>query len=624
MGPNDLMIHVNSDFYYASPNLYAYTASPDTKYLQVQSPDSIYNPTSHHYNNPMINNSLLQESIDLENDIFMSSTPSFNCTPTLQPQLVDSYMLEKAIYQNDIMLSPTDAPSGLDSPNNNINDFGENMDDIHSPIEDMYGDKLLMEDDGTRMESDSSIVETISSSQTSPPSTAPSSPNQQSNSTTNNNNTPLWRRTPDRMHSLCNACGLYYKQYNTHRPLHIRNKPHTATGNPYTIPTSTATSTTSTSASSSASSSTSSSRKNTVNGGVTTTTSNEIPILQQPITSSNTTTNTSSSSQSQQEQQQKSLQQHQQLQQQQLQQQHHQQLQQQQIQQEIHRQSIVAAHHHHHHHQLIQPQTIVPTATMVNHSNNNNEAPIRCVNCAQTQTPLWRKNEKGQPICNACGLYAKLHNRDRPVAMRKAKIQRRRRDWGANNGNPNGGSGGGVNSSSSLDGSGSDGSCDSNPQSPISPHQQQHHHALTIQTYLSAAAAVHQRPLMPMMINPTISPLSATNPNASLTNVTSPITMVPATSLHHQQAYPFAAPQFDFDDSRFRALVDKMPKKQAEAFLTVLERRCGILKQMLEPDQQDINNNNNATTSSNNGNNISMSGLNDNNNNSVENENNDC
>lgn len=36
--------------------------------------------------------------------------------------------------------------------------------------------------------------------------------------------TPLWRRTPDRSHSLCNACGLYYKQYNTHRPLHIRQK----------------------------------------------------------------------------------------------------------------------------------------------------------------------------------------------------------------------------------------------------------------------------------------------------------------------------------------------------------------------------------------------------------------
>ncbi|ORZ10983.1 hypothetical protein BCR41DRAFT_356805 [Lobosporangium transversale] len=31
--------------------------------------------------------------------------------------------------------------------------------------------------------------------------------------------TPLWRRTLDRKHSLCNACGLYYKQYNGHRPL---------------------------------------------------------------------------------------------------------------------------------------------------------------------------------------------------------------------------------------------------------------------------------------------------------------------------------------------------------------------------------------------------------------------
>ncbi|KAK3805941.1 MAG: GATA zinc finger-domain-containing protein [Benniella sp.] len=130
--------------------------------------------------------------------------------------------------------------------------------------------------------------------------------------------TPLWRRTPDRKHSLCNACGLYYKQYGAHRPLNVRHKLSSVLIDP------------------------------------------RLAALPYARPSAQTT-----------------------------------------------------------------PKKTTPPLMTAKQG-------IACANCSQTQTPLWRKNDAGEPICNACGLYAKLHNRARPVTMRKTKITRRRRDWGGN------------------------------------------------------------------------------------------------------------------------------------------------------------------------------------------------
>ncbi|KAL8164241.1 UNVERIFIED_CONTAM: hypothetical protein K2H54_048097 [Gekko kuhli] len=54
-------------------------------------------------------------------------------------------------------------------------------------------------------------------------------------------------------------------------------------------------------------------------------------------------------------------------------------------------------------------------------------AGTQCSNCQTTTTTLWRRNVNGDPVCNACGLYFKLHNVNRPLAMRKDGIQTRNR-----------------------------------------------------------------------------------------------------------------------------------------------------------------------------------------------------
>ncbi|XP_060516725.1 transcription factor GATA-4-like isoform X1 [Cylas formicarius] len=55
------------------------------------------------------------------------------------------------------------------------------------------------------------------------------------------------------------------------------------------------------------------------------------------------------------------------------------------------------------------------------------KAGLICTNCETTTTSLWRRNAHGEPVCNACGLYYKLHSVNRPLSMKKDNIQTRKR-----------------------------------------------------------------------------------------------------------------------------------------------------------------------------------------------------
>ncbi|KAI9478469.1 MAG: hypothetical protein EXX96DRAFT_525031 [Benjaminiella poitrasii] len=63
---------------------------------------------------------------------------------------------------------------------------------------------------------------------------------------------------------------------------------------------------------------------------------------------------------------------------------------------------------------------------MIEDDKDNNGVTV-CTNCETTTTPLWRRDASGRTICNACGLYYKLHLVHRPATMMRTVIKRRKR-----------------------------------------------------------------------------------------------------------------------------------------------------------------------------------------------------
>ncbi|KAI9748978.1 MAG: hypothetical protein M4579_007053 [Chaenotheca gracillima] len=63
-------------------------------------------------------------------------------------------------------------------------------------------------------------------------------------------------------------------------------------------------------------------------------------------------------------------------------------------------------------------------------SGEQNGLPTTCTNCYTQTTPLWRRNPDGQPLCNACGLFLKLHGVVRPLSLKTDIIKKRNRGSG--------------------------------------------------------------------------------------------------------------------------------------------------------------------------------------------------
>ncbi|PMD53682.1 uncharacterized protein K444DRAFT_618866 [Hyaloscypha bicolor E] len=71
-----------------------------------------------------------------------------------------------------------------------------------------------------------------------------------------------------------------------------------------------------------------------------------------------------------------------------------------------------------------------PTRKLSRVSNTGSETrdEISCSNCSTNNTSLWRKTHDGFPVCNACGLFMRLHGIPRPLSLKTDVVKRRKRE----------------------------------------------------------------------------------------------------------------------------------------------------------------------------------------------------
>ncbi|CAO3630425.1 unnamed protein product [Cunninghamella blakesleeana] len=178
--------------------------------------------------------------------------------------------------------------------------------------------------------------------------------------------TPLWRRSPQG-ETICNACGLYLKARNTTRPPWLKRNANNKRPNAPSMPVALAPAPIA--------------MKLPIH-----TLPNLIPIQKMPMTATSSNNNNNN--------------------------------------------TMTNINHH-------------PTSTSSSSSENKKEnndhdhdldksttdgnRNMICFNCNTNTTPLWRRDGDGNTICNACGLYYKLHNVHRPITMKRSIIKRRKR-----------------------------------------------------------------------------------------------------------------------------------------------------------------------------------------------------